>query len=223
MDAIRSRQIDEVLNYDKNANAMVLNLEKKNTNAFPDEPFKQMPYSSIDMEVLKIFQEKLQALLVSLDGKSASVSQILESNYGSQGFRMGVGDIGEIEKLMSNYNSIIRPLSSSSISQPTRNKMTSGLHDLLKVVSRIIYGLQQSIKGLVNAINRGTSTNASYPTLIFFLRGMRRSARLLHNLDGANHKQANRKRRRRCAETQDLGLDQQAQQMERDCRKEECG
>ena len=54
MDAIRSRQIDEVLNYDKNANAMVLNLEK-NTNAFPDEPFKQMPYSSIDMEVLKMF------------------------------------------------------------------------------------------------------------------------------------------------------------------------
>jgi len=45
--------------------------------------------------------------------------------------------------------------------------MTSGLHDLLKVISRIIYGLQQSIKGLVNAINRGTSTNASYPTLIF--------------------------------------------------------
>jgi hypothetical protein len=37
MDTIRSKQISEALNYDKNANAMVFKLEKKNVATFPDE------------------------------------------------------------------------------------------------------------------------------------------------------------------------------------------
>ena len=36
MDAIRSKQISEALNYDRNLNAMVFNLEKKRVGAFPD-------------------------------------------------------------------------------------------------------------------------------------------------------------------------------------------
>ena len=37
MDAIRLRQIDEVLGYDKKINAMVFGIEKKRVARYPDE------------------------------------------------------------------------------------------------------------------------------------------------------------------------------------------
>ena len=45
MDSIRLSQVNEVLNYDKNINAMVFNLEKKRTAMFPDD--EVIPYSQI--------------------------------------------------------------------------------------------------------------------------------------------------------------------------------
>jgi len=42
MDSIRLSQINEALNYDKNINAMVFNLEKKRTAQFPGVEISDM-------------------------------------------------------------------------------------------------------------------------------------------------------------------------------------
>ena len=68
MDSIRSKQIDEVLNYDKNANAMVFNLEKKRTAMYPDPP--KIPESQIDAQVMTSINNVVQSMRVLLDRKT---------------------------------------------------------------------------------------------------------------------------------------------------------
>ena len=55
MDSIRLGQIHEALNYDKNINAMVFNLEKKRTATFPDP--EVLPYSQIDEKTMTTAKE----------------------------------------------------------------------------------------------------------------------------------------------------------------------
>ena len=55
MDSIRLGQINEVLNYDKNVNAMVFNLERKRTATSPDE--EVLPYSQISEKTMAVAKE----------------------------------------------------------------------------------------------------------------------------------------------------------------------
>lgn len=52
MDPIRSKQIDEALNYDRNMNAMVLNIEQKRTAILPEQ--SPVPFSQIDAELTRL-------------------------------------------------------------------------------------------------------------------------------------------------------------------------
>jgi len=65
MDAIRSQQISEALTYDRNANAMVFNLEKKRVGAFPDRSV--IPGSQLDTQLLTSVGQQIKFLIVSLD------------------------------------------------------------------------------------------------------------------------------------------------------------
>ena len=74
MDSIRLSQINEALNYDKNINGMVWNLEKKRTAAFPDP--EVLPYSQLGEETMTTTKEGSNSLKVLLDAKIASVAQL---------------------------------------------------------------------------------------------------------------------------------------------------
>ena len=80
MDSIRLRQINEVLNYDKNINAMVFSLEKKRTATFPDE--EVLPCSQIAEEMGTNIQQGSNALKVMLESKIASVAQLIRAVWG---------------------------------------------------------------------------------------------------------------------------------------------
>ena len=67
MDSIRLSQINEALNYDKNINAMVFNLEKKRTAQFPDP--EVLPYSQLGEETMTSTKEGLNSLKVLLEAK----------------------------------------------------------------------------------------------------------------------------------------------------------
>ncbi|MFM7990417.1 MAG: hypothetical protein ACKPKO_64980, partial [Candidatus Fonsibacter sp.] len=71
---IRLGQINEVLNYDKNINAMVFNLEKKRTATFPDA--EVLPYSQIAEEIETHIQQGSNTLKVMLESAIASVAQL---------------------------------------------------------------------------------------------------------------------------------------------------
>ena len=55
MDSLRLSQVHEALNYDKNINAMVFNLEKKRTAMYPDP--EVLPYSQIGEETMTSTKE----------------------------------------------------------------------------------------------------------------------------------------------------------------------
>ena len=87
MDAIRSKQIYEALNYDQIANAMVFNLEKKRTATIEEE--SSIPNSQIDAEILKQTNRNVQALLVALQSKHANLSSMVRpgSSVDSEDFK----------------------------------------------------------------------------------------------------------------------------------------
>ena len=66
MDAIRLRQIDEVLGYDKKINTMVFGIEKKRVARYPDE----RPESQYVADA----QDNINALRMLLDNRHANIS-----------------------------------------------------------------------------------------------------------------------------------------------------
>ena len=101
MDPIRSKQLGEALNYDKIANAMVFNLEKKRTSTIEER--SSIPNSQIDAEILKQTNRNVQALLVALQSKHANLSSMVRpgSSVDSADFKNGANGIGEVESLAS--------------------------------------------------------------------------------------------------------------------------
>ena len=69
MDAIRLRQIDEVLGYDKRINTMVFGIEKKRVARYPDE----RPESQYDATAETSMKDSINALRVFLDNRYANV------------------------------------------------------------------------------------------------------------------------------------------------------
>ena len=92
MDSIRLSQINEALNYDKNINGVVWNLEKKRTAAFPDP--EVLPYSQLGEETMTTTKEGSNSLKVLLDAKIASVVQFINSQDQSS-----AADIGQVQPL----------------------------------------------------------------------------------------------------------------------------
>ena len=107
MDSIRLGQINEVLNYDRNINAMVFNLEKKRTAMFPDE--EVLPYSQIGEETMTVAKEGSNSLKVMLDAKLASVAQLNRSVALNAGFASAVEDIGQMQPIVQAYNQVVTP------------------------------------------------------------------------------------------------------------------
>ena len=94
MDSIRLSQINEALNYDKNINSMVFNLEKKRVAMSPDPIV--VPYSQVNAEALTAARAALDQLRVLLDSKRASLSLMIRpgSRIESQEFASGASDVG---------------------------------------------------------------------------------------------------------------------------------
>ena len=77
MDAIRLRQIDEVIGYDRHINAMVFDIEKKRVASYPDEPMDWQ----IDADIETTTKDNVNALRVILDNKYAKSVHNAKSWY----------------------------------------------------------------------------------------------------------------------------------------------
>ena len=111
MDAIRLRQIDEALGYDKHIRAMVYNMEKKRAA----QTIKEMPednYAMIDAQKIMDVNDAANALLTMLAGKNASLSVIAHPgvNVDSEQFGNAARDVWDAEAVVSKYNQIPRAL-----------------------------------------------------------------------------------------------------------------
>jgi hypothetical protein len=80
MDAIRKRQIAEVLDENKAIGSMVLALERKYVDLDTENP---LPYSQLNTEILEATTNGVNSLLVLLERKRAETHNCLQ-NYHPQ-------------------------------------------------------------------------------------------------------------------------------------------
>ena len=120
MDSIRLSQINEALNYDKNINSMVFNLEKKRAAMSPDPIV--VPYSQVNAEALTAASAALDQLRVLLDSKRASLSLMIRpgSRIESQEFASAASDVGQVELVGQLYNQVVGLYSIGNLTQQTK-------------------------------------------------------------------------------------------------------
>ena len=102
MDAIRLRQIDEALGYDKHMNAMVFNMEKKRVA----QKIREMPeddYALIDAQKMMDANDAVNATQSMLDGKLGQLSILTHHGVriDSQQFVSAAKDVWEVESVVS--------------------------------------------------------------------------------------------------------------------------
>ena len=113
MDAIRLRQIDEALGYDRNMNAMVFNIEKKRVARYPDA--EVIPESQVTEEMEETAKGHVNALRVILDNKSANVSVLIRPGVqlDSNPFTYAARETSQVETVVQSYNAAVAPYTTS--------------------------------------------------------------------------------------------------------------
>ena len=139
MDSIRLSQVNEVLNYDKNINAMVFNLEKKRTAMFPDE--EVLPYSQIGEEAMTGTKDGSNSLKVMLDAQLASVAQLSGHVNVDAGYASAIGNIGQIQTIIQTYNQVVGPYTATQLTQQTKELILFEMRSLLDRLGRLDRGL----------------------------------------------------------------------------------
>ena len=111
MDAIRLRQIDEVLGYDKRINTMVFGIEKKRVARYPDE----RPESQYDADAETKMKDNINALRVLLDNRYANVSIMQRPGISiiSDQFSNASKEVFQVETVVQSYNTAVAPLASN--------------------------------------------------------------------------------------------------------------
>ena len=167
MDSIRLSQINEALNYDKNMNAMVFNLEKKRTGAFPDPSV--IPYSQVNAETLTVVKAAIDQLRVLLDSKRASLSLMIRpgGRIESQEFAHGASDVGQIEMVGQIYNQVVGLYSIGNLTQQTKGLIIQSIQQIQKPVGGMIAGLRKVLEELSN-IYHNTGDSGYGPTATFY-------------------------------------------------------
>jgi len=148
MDAIRLRQINEALGYDRNMNAMVFNLEKKRVARYPDE--EVIPESQITEEMEDTAKEQVNAVRVLLDNKQANVAVLIRPGVqiDSNPFSYAAREIIQVEAVVQSYNVAVAPYTSSK-NQMFKQSLLNKLHQLLNPIGFIRGGLLKLVTSIM--------------------------------------------------------------------------
>ena len=166
MDSIRLSQINEALNYDKNINSMVFNLEKKRVAMSPDPIV--VPYSQVNAEALTAAKAALDQLRVLLDSKRASLSLMIRpgSRIESQEFASGASDVGQVELVGQLYNQVVGLYSIGNLTQQTKGLILQSIQQIQKPVAGMIAGLRKVLEEL-SKVYADTNNPSLAPTATF--------------------------------------------------------
>jgi hypothetical protein len=165
MDAIRLRQIDEALSYDRNINAMVFDIEKKRAARYPET--EVIPDSQTDEDMEATSTEQVNALRVILDNKYANLLGMIRPGVkiDSDQFTYASRETSQVETVVQSYNSAVAPYTSSKI-QMFKQRLLYKLQELLGPVGLIRNGLMKLITSIVRKMAR--NDDGLRPTLSFY-------------------------------------------------------
>ena len=167
MDAIRLRQIEEVMGYDKHINVMVMDMERKRVS----QTIRERPedtYALIDSQKMLDVIDATNSLRLMLDGKLASLSAILRP---SNNFDVGAAqDVWEVEAVVSKYNEISAPFVSANGATSLQQNIMRQALELLKPIGAIKNGVHKVLNGIVSMIGarRSGPDDPLFPTLTFY-------------------------------------------------------
>jgi hypothetical protein len=107
MDAIRLKQIEEVMGYDNHINTMVFDMEKKRVS----QTIRERPedeYALIDAQKMADVNDAANALQLMLDGKLGNLSVMARSgrSVDSAQFGYAAKDVWEVEDVVSNLRAV---------------------------------------------------------------------------------------------------------------------
>ena len=147
MDAIRLRQINEALGYDRSMNAMVFNIEKKRVARYPDE--EVIPESQITEEMEDTAKEQVNAVRVLLDNKQANVAVLIRPGIqiDSNPFSYAAREIIQVEAVVQSYNTAVAPYASSK-NQMFKQSILNKLLELLSPIGSIRGGLLKLVTSI---------------------------------------------------------------------------
>ena len=163
MDAIRLRQIDEALGYDKKINTMVFGIEKKRVARYRDE----RPESQYDADAETTTKDNIHALPVLLGNRYANISIMQRPGIDvlSDQFSNASKEVFQAESVVQIYNTAVAPLASNQnamFRQTTSNQMRG----LLNVLGALIKGLTS----LANHMAEGIDGAGTHAHVFYFVR-----------------------------------------------------
>lgn len=170
MDAIRLRQIDEALGYDKAMNRMVWSLEKQQIAQNPDPT--TTPFSQIDAQVVRLMEAAAKQVRLMLDEKFASLSLMVQpgSSVSSPAFQAGGQGISQIEGIIDAYNVIAVAYEEPSLQPLTKQHILARVRGVVPPTSRLVAGLKRSIAALASHTRATGGTDASSVFLLCKVR-----------------------------------------------------
>jgi len=169
MDAIRLRQIDEALGYDKHMNAMVFNMEKKRVA----QKIREMPeddYALIDAQKMMDANDAVNATQSMLDGKLGQLSILTHHGVriDSQQFVSAAKDVWDVESVVSKYNAISAPFMSANGATALQQNILRRAQELLRPVGAIKSGLNSVINSITRMARDGDDSDPLMPTVTFY-------------------------------------------------------
>ena len=160
MDSIRLSQLNEALNYDKNINSMVFNLEKKRVAMSPDPVV--VPDSQVNAETLTAARAALDQLRVLHDRTHASLSLVIRpgSRIETQESAHGASDVGQVElfgQLYNQYSQVVGLCSVGNLTQQTKGLIMQSVQQIQKPVAGTKAGLWK-VLGELSKVSAATPT-----------------------------------------------------------------
>ena len=167
MDSMMLSQISEALNYDKNINSMVLNLEKKRAAISPGPIV--VPHSQVNAEALTAAKAALDQLRVLLDSKRASLSLMIRpgSRIETQEFANGASDVGQVDLAGQLYSQVVGPYSVGNLTQQTKALITQSTQQFQKPGAEMIAGLWKVLEEL-SKVYSDTNNPSLGPAATFY-------------------------------------------------------
>jgi len=177
MDAIRLRQIDEVLGYDKKINTMVFGIEKKRVARYPDE----RPESQYDADAETTTKDNINALRVLLDNKYANISIMQRPGISiiSDQFSNASKEVFQVETVVQSYNTAVAPLASNQ-NMMFRQTTSNHMRELLNTLGPLIKGLTSLANLLAERIDGAGTTTHLYLCEVRRIASRFRPERPLH-------------------------------------------
>ena len=125
MNDLRAKQIREILDYDKNIDRQVYDLEKKHVS-LQDEAVQ--PFVSVDQNIITSTKDSVTSFLILLEKKKADLNSIIQGTIPQTNFANidnYINEITLVEDVIKKYNIISQPFIDPSITQQTKNLILS--------------------------------------------------------------------------------------------------